>query len=167
MAAETVGYPYKPKLRNIVFACLLFGACSLVMFGQAITNRRGLILNGVFHFSVQGATAFYWTICAVSVAFVAFGFLRLTLGFKNGPPLMLTATQITVPQVGFSREPRTIDLTDIKRMNISTVYGQRFLNVYHSGGKLTIAQSLLPDPAAFDELCSSLARRVPVSASRG
>jgi len=80
------------------------------MLGEAITNRRGLILNGVFHFSVQGATAFYWTVCAVSGAFVAFGFLRLTVGFKKRPPLMLTATHIAVPQVGFSREPRTVDL---------------------------------------------------------
>jgi hypothetical protein len=66
-----------------------------------------------------------------------------------------------------SREPRTVNLTDIKRMTVSTVYGQRFLNVYHSGGKLTIGQSLLPDPAAFDQLCSTLARRAPASASRG
>jgi hypothetical protein len=80
---------------------------------------------------------------------------------------MLTATHITVPQVGFGSEPRTVDLTDIKRMTVSTVYGQRFLNVYHSGGKLTVAQSLLPDPAAFDELCSTLTRRAPASASRG
>jgi len=81
--------------------------------------------------------------------------------------LMLTATHIAVPPVGFSREPKTVNLTDIKRMTVSTVYGQRFLNVYHSGGKLTIAQSPLPDPAAFDELCSTLTRRSPASASRG
>lgn len=167
MAAEAVGYPYKPNLRNIVFACLFFGACTVALFSEAITNRRGLILDGIFHFSVQGATAFYWTLCAVTGAFVAFGFLRLAARFKNGPPLMLTATHITVPQVGFSRQPRTVDLTDIKRMTVSTVYGQRFLNVYHSGGKLTIAQSLLPDPAAFDELCSNLTRRAPATASRG
>jgi hypothetical protein len=166
MAAETVGYPYKQKLRNILFACLLFGAGSLLMFGEAITNRREMILNGIFHFSVQGATAFYWTVCAVCTTFVAFGLLRLTVGFKNGPPLMLTAAQIIVPPVGFSREPRTVELADIKRITVSTVYGQRFLNVYHSSGKLTIAQSLLPDPAAFDELCSNLTRRAPASASR-
>ena len=146
---------------------MFFGACTVALFGEAVTNRRGLILDGVFHFSAQGATAFYWTLCAVSGTFVAFGLIRLTVGFKNGPPLMLTATHITVPPVGFSREPKTVDLTDIKRMTVSTVYGQRFLNVHHSGGKLTIAQSLLPDPAAFDELCSTLTRRAPASASRG
>lgn len=167
MAAETVGYSYKPNLRNLIFACLFFGACSLGTCGEAITNDRGLILNGIFHFSVQGATAFYWTLCAVCGAFVAFGLLRLTVGFKNEQPLMLTATHIIVPPVEFSREPKAVDLTDIKRMTVSTVYGQRFLNVFHNGGKLTIAQSLLPDPAAFDQLCSSLARRAPASASRG
>jgi hypothetical protein len=167
MAAEAVGYPYKPKPRNLVFVCLFFGACSLATFGEAMTNRRGLILNGVFHFSVQGATAFYWTVCAVSGVFVAFGLLRLIVGFKNGPPLMLTDTHIAAPAVGFSKEPKTVNFTDIKRMTVSTVYGQRFLNVYHSGGTLTITQSLLPNPAAFDELCSTLARRAPASASRG
>jgi hypothetical protein len=57
-----------------------------------------------------------------------------------------------------------VNLADVKRMTVTTVYGQRFLTLYHSGGKVTISPSLLPNPATFKELCSALAQRVPTSA---
>lgn len=63
-----------------------------------------------------------------------------------------------------SRHPKSVNLADVKRMTVTTVYGQRFLTVYHTGGKVTISPSLLPNPAAFKELCSALAQRAPRSA---
>jgi hypothetical protein len=46
---------------------------------------------------------------------------------------------------------------------VQTLKWQRFLNIYHSNGKLTIQATSLPSKSAFEELCSALAERIPAA----
>jgi len=95
MTLATLSYPYKPKASSLVLACVFFGACALIMGGQAASNDEGLILNGVIHFSIYGATVFYWCVAGVSGAFVAIALLKLVAALRSSGQLILTPMDIT------------------------------------------------------------------------
>ena len=52
---------------------------------MALTNNRGLVLNGILHFSPTGATIFYAVCSAICFAVLAFTSLSLIrrIAFRN------------------------------------------------------------------------------------
>lgn len=129
---------------------------------EAIVNDRGLIINGLIHLESDGATIFYWCMAAVCAAFVAVGVLAFIVSLMSTHRVTLTTTEISAPKFGFSRTPTVIKLTDVQHVNLQVVQKQRFLNIYHPSGKLTINESYLPSQAVFEELYSALVNRTAV-----
>jgi hypothetical protein len=163
MQPETLTYRYKPKPLIIALASLFFVALAFFMSNEAITNDRGLILNHTIHFTVHEATILYWCIAGMSVALVFIGILAFVAGLLYSHRVTLTHKDIMAPKNGISRRLITVPLSDISRLNVQTLQWQRFLNIYHSTGKLTIQASSLPSKSAFEELCSALAERIPAA----
>ena len=74
-------YPYKARPGPMLVAMAFFGACAAEMAHAAVTNDRGLILDGIFSFSVRGATVFYWCVAAVSMVIVLVAIMALAMDF--------------------------------------------------------------------------------------
>ena len=157
---ETLEYSYKPKPWAMALASSFFAACTLGMVHAARANDRGLILNGIIEFSATGATTFYWWVAGVSALFVLAGMAGLAVSVLAAQRLRLTATEIAAPRSVFSREATVVPLADVEAIDVQTIQRQRLMNVRHARGKFSIAQSLLPDAAAFDALHHALEERV-------
>jgi hypothetical protein len=152
----SLNYPYKPSPLGMARACLFFGVCALVMAHAAMTNDRGLILDGIVNFSIHGATIFYWCVAAVSCLFVVVGIPAFFIGIFSSHRLVLTGTSVSAPRSGFSRSPTVVELSSITGVDIKVMQRQRMLNIHHKSGKLTIMQSWLPNEAAFNEVAGAL-----------
>ena len=153
---KSLDYPYKPNAWRMALAVLFFGACAVFMAHEAMTNDRGLILNGIIRFSTQGATVFYWCLAAVGGLFVCIGIPAFFVGIFSSHRLILSGSSISAPKYGFSREPTVVPLSSITGLGVQVVHRQRMLSIHHKAGKLTIMQSWLPSESAFNELLAAL-----------
>lgn len=163
--AEILEYPYKAKPWMMLAGIAFFGACAVGMAYTAVTNDRGLILNRIFTFSVEGATIFYWCIAVGAALFVVGALFALITGLTNPMVVRLTATEFSAPKHGFAKKLTVLPLRDIKEVSIQTVQKQRFMNIYFRNGKLSIAQSMLPSSDAFEKLHSGLVAKVKIQKS--
>lgn len=91
---------YRMGLRH--FFLLIVGAiATLGLFAQSAANKRGLIIDGIFHFSPHSASIFYGVgalLFGVLTFMAALGLLRSLL-----PPwrLKLTETEVVIPRTYF------------------------------------------------------------------
>lgn len=158
---ERLEYAYKARPGLMLGGILFFGACAVSMIHAAMTNDRGLMIRNLFlTFSPKGATIFYWCVAAVSAIFVLVAVAALISGLANPMSVYLTSTELSAPKHGFARKRLSIPLQSILSVDIQTVQKQRFMNVYHSEGKLSIAQSMMPGAVAFDELYRALLGKI-------
>jgi len=165
---DTLEYPYAAKPRSILLAIGFFVACAAVFVRAAATNDRGLIIEGLITLSTPRATIAYWCMAAVSMVFVAAGAAGL-MSNRRGPRVVrLTATELQAPKSAFARQPTVVRLDDVRGVALREIHRQRMLTVAHSGGSLTITQSMLPGRAEFDALSEALHSRLQRrDASRG
>jgi hypothetical protein len=156
MSDSPLEYPYKAKA-GLMLACIaFFGACAATMAHAALTNDRGLILNGILEFGPQGAAVCYWCVAGTSLLFVLMGVLGLISGFRNPGSIRLTATELSAPKNGFTRKVTRIPLREIVDVGVQEIQKQRFLTVLHRAGKLSVAQTMLPNSEAFEKLHEAL-----------
>lgn len=163
---KIIDHPYKPKAWAMALACLFFTVIAVLMVREAMTNDRGLVLNGILHFSEGGATIFYWCIAALSALFVAVGVAALSASLLGSHRLVLTNTGVSAPRFGFSRRPTVVPISSITGLDVQEIHRQRLLNIRHKAGKLTIIQSWLPNEAAFDGFVAALSASVQARAGR-
>jgi hypothetical protein len=149
-------YPYKAKPASMLAGIAFFGACAVVGVSLAVTNDRGLILNGIFRFSANGATIFYWCLAAASMLFVLVAILALTMNLTTPRFVRLTSSELSFPPYGFARQPVVIALSDITQVTIQTIQRHQFLNIHHRNGKSTLSKSMLPNSDAFEKLNAAL-----------
>jgi len=164
---DTLEYPFRANPRTTLLAIAFFGACGLWMARNAVTNDRGVIINGLITLETGGATTLYWCMAGVCALFVIAGAIGLS-GNRGRPRVVrLTPTHLVAPRNGFAREATTIPLTDIRDLGMQEIHRQRIMTIHHTGGNLSIVQSMLPGAAAFDELYGALAARLSdIHASR-
>lgn len=158
--SEIIEYPYKAKPWKMLFAILVCAAITVGVGHIAATNDRGLIINRIFTFSVEGATIFYWCLAVVLGLFTLGGVLAVIAGLRNPMTVRLSDDEISAPKNGFSKKPTIISLSDIKEIKIQDIYKQRIMLIVHRAGKLGIAESMLPDSKAFQKLYDGLAGKL-------
>jgi hypothetical protein len=156
---DEIEYPYRPKPGKMLRAGFFFGAGALLLAYEAATNDRGLILNGIIHFEMDGATTFYWCAAAVCAAFAAVGFMGILFGLFSNQSLILSDTELSAPKWLLSPDNTVVPLSSIVRLELKSVRTLHFLSVHHRGGKLTIQAANLPDEDAFATICARLADR--------
>lgn len=157
---DTLEYRYRPKPWAMLLATLFFAGMGAFMAEEAMTNERGLLLQRIIHFSPRGATVFYWSIAVICALFVLAGLAGLMAGLVSKRYLRLTPTEISAPRFGWSRSNTVVRLAEVTQIALQSVQKQRFLNIYHREGKLTISQSFLPNADAFENLHKAIQRRV-------
>ena len=154
--------PYKPKILVMLLASLFFAACSAGMAYAAVTNDRGLIINGIITLSESGATVFFWVIAAVSAVFVLGGTWGIIVGLTSDRRLTITENGLRAPKSGYSRQYVTIKFPAIVKVSMQAVNKQQFMTLHHSTGKLSIAQSMLPDKEAFEEVVRIITQKMKI-----
>jgi len=160
MGGEAREYEYRPGWTTIVFGGGFFALCAAVIGSKAAHNERGLIINRIIELGPDGATSFYWVLTALSAGFVVLATFLAYHRVTCHQRLVFGRAAMTVPASRWSREKKEIAYSDIVALSETTISGQRFLYVTHSGGKHTITASMLPSKAAFAEICEFLAAMV-------
>lgn len=149
-------YPYKPKPWVMLAVAMFFAAAGAFIAMEALTNERGLVIQRLIRLSSQGATVFYWCLAAACLVFTVAGVAGFASGILGRRTLRLTGSEISAPRFGWSRAETVVRLAEITAIGVQSIQNQRFLNVDHRGGRLSICASFLPSKAAFEELHNAL-----------
>jgi hypothetical protein len=149
---DEIRIPYSPNKVLFLLAVLFFGGCSALFAQLAVTNDKGLILNGIIRFSPQGAAVFYWVMFGLSTVFVGIGVAALISSFIAKREIIITSTSICSPKGGFAKTNTLVNFRDIIGFDIQTIQKTRLLNIYYANGKLTIPASMVPGKEHFETL---------------
>lgn len=154
---DEVKIPYKPKLLIILLSIVATAGLSVGMGFIARTNDQGLIINGIIELSVFGATLFYWFLAAGCAVLSVLSILAVIIGLNSSKEIVVSEHGIRAPKSGISKKIVTVNFKDISETKIQSVHKQHFLYIHHPGGRLTIAQSMLPDKQSFEKLTEIVA----------
>jgi hypothetical protein len=138
-----------------------FAACGAFYIHLVITNDRGLIINRIVELDAHGATVFYAVLGAVSLFIVMTAAAATIYGHLKKPLLVLAEDHLIVPHGFIRKRPKVIHFADIRRITYQSVNGQRFLTIWSSGGKVSIARSLLESEAVFEAVSTFIHDRTP------
>jgi hypothetical protein len=153
-------YPVRPKTSTMVLGGLFFLFCALVLFWQALTNKRGLVLEGLLHLSPGGARVFYGVLCGLSLAFVAISIVVLVIYSGRTAEVVLDDASITTPGPLWRPSAlRTVAFADVVELREQKVSGQHFLTLITAKQKVSIVKGHLPD-GAFEEISAFVRERV-------
>lgn len=151
-------YEYKPKLW-IMFLAGGFFALGIPIAIYAASENRGLNINGIITLSPYQASIFWAVIGTACAIFVLLAASQMVLSFTMKQRIALSSTALIVPKSRLSSAEKFIEYKDIRSLSVATIQSQTLLYIIHSGGKSTIAASMMPSRATFDDLCEALARK--------
>lgn len=157
---ETLKYAYKPKVTTMILGVIFFGVCSAVLYNEAATNDRGIIIDRIITLDAWQATIFFWGLCGASVVMTLGALLGIVKGMISTHNLVMDDLTIRFPKSGLSDVLVTIPYRDISDMTMVQMRSQRWLRIAYSGKKVNLNRSMLPNNAAFDRVCTVLAERV-------
>lgn len=154
-------YSYKPGWMPIIGGGLFFGACAAVLCNVAMTNEKGLVLNGIITLSLASATVFYWSLTLASLLFVLGAVAMAWLRINTSHEIKLTHDALVAPRSLWTSQYSSIPFSEIDELIEQNISGQRLLSIVpKSQKKLTIAGSHLPSKHDFEEFQRILAERV-------
>lgn len=157
---EEQRYLYHINIGKRWLAVGFFIICGLFLANVAQNTDRGLIIDGLIRLNIQQARLFYWGMTAVSVGIALYGVFGIIVAPQGPRYVRLTADSIVAPKSYASPADVKISYDRIAKLEMQEVNKQRFLVIFHAGGKLNIAQATMPSKARFEELCHALAARV-------
>jgi hypothetical protein len=151
-------YKYKVPWKGILLLIVFFGLCAIVggIAAQSNSGFKFIFIN----VSAYQATIFWWVVCGVSLVSVLMAVVTAIRSLKLEQRIAVTPSSIIVPKSRWSQEEQIIEYKDIKTLSTEDVFGQHLLNIFHIGGKYTIAGSMLPSRATFDELYNLLLEKI-------
>jgi hypothetical protein len=153
-------FDYRPKWIVIFMCAAFFGLCAAILWHAAVTNDRGIILNGLIEFSTVGATRLLWLLFACSLGFIVLAGCLVYHRLRYRQQLAFGPEALCVPRSRWSREVLEIPYKSMHSLSESIVGWQRFLYVHHAAGKYTINASMLPSKAAYADVAALLARKM-------
>ncbi len=135
-------FSYKTGWGTILGGSLFFGAGALFMAYLAISNDKGLNINGIFTIGPTGASVFYWIIAALGAGFVVACFMLAIIRIANPTVIELCQNELLLPTGRFHKQVTRIAYSDIQGISEVCVSGQTFLYVTASGIRYTVVASL-------------------------
>jgi hypothetical protein len=144
----------------MIFAMVFFSACAAMMWHEATTTRRGVVIEEVIHLDRGQARTFFGVLAAMSIGFVvlgAYSTIRLARGTLH---IDLDDDGITLPGRLLRPQPRRFAWRTITSVRTHNIYRQVLLSIAGAEGKGSIGKSTLPD-AEFDQIVALIAQRVP------
>lgn len=145
-------YAYKPRQIFIyVLGLLFFGAGGFVLFNEASTNRRGMIINHIITLDPASATLVLWCLFGAAILACVLAIFYVYRALTSAAVLTFSPDGLTLPGNAFSNHITTIPWNQIRNIREISVRKVRFLELFHAGGKITINEAMLPK-GAFDEV---------------
>jgi len=140
--------PYEPNLWVMVAVVITASVC-----------EYGAFL--IFTHDSSGPPAVRGLVACIA-AFIAFPLVAcgatLMVTSLVRRTLKLTTTEISAPSSGFALQNTVVQLRDIKRVSVRPTANRRYLDIYHSAGRLGIAESWLPSAEVFEEVLTVVGR---------
>ncbi len=149
-------YPYKAKWWIILLNLVMFGPAAGLFFKNAMTNDRGLILNGVIEFDVLGASIFYWCLFFCALAFVAIALLLLYQRLTTNEVLEIGESSILIPRHMFKKGIDRVLIENIENVESTTAGGQHFITLHTPTKKYVIKAAMLPRSKDFDLILATI-----------
>lgn len=153
-------FAYKPKTLTMILAGGFFALGAVVLAFRAASNDRGLILNGIINMDQGGATTFYYMLAGLGALMSVGGFIGFVHSLRGPKFVELDETGIAFPG-NLGQKPVRIAYDAIKRLEQGGAYRQRWLYIFHTGGRHAIMSSMLANAGQLDEIEALLARRIP------
>lgn len=163
---DEMEFDYKPKLAVVFLSTFMFGAAAMFFVYLATSNQQGLIIEKFIELSVNGATAFYWVLAALSFVMVIMVFYSLINSFRHKRSVLVTRESISAPKSGISRKIINVRFRDIENMRVEKVHKTQILTIKHTQGKLSIPNSMIPGLNEFENLLTLITQRYQESQSK-
>jgi hypothetical protein len=151
--------PYTPGWTFIIGSGLFFAVCGASLAEEASTNDRGLVLEGIFHFSPQGATVSYWVLAGFSALFVLTTILLAGVRITISPFLEITSDAVIIPHGFLLRKTSRVQYSTIAALSEIVVKRHKLLRIRTPTGKFAINSSLLPSRNLYTEIKQFLIER--------
>lgn len=152
-------FEYKPKVWLFLCIIVLFSGMAWFFVHEAWTNDRALTINHMITLSTFSATVLFWFFACFMVLLSIGSALVLIAGLKSSNEIVLNDTHITAPKRGVSAKTISLSFDEIIDVQIQVMQKQKFLNIFHPGGKLTIVRSMMPTKEDFDRLTKLIVER--------
>lgn len=151
-------FNYSIRPGKMALPALLFIAAAVVLFREAITNDRGLIINGVIKLNEGQATLFFYILAGLSCLFV----IAAIIAAINGA---LVKEKLTVYSDGFAfpvrKETLRLYFRNITSLRVLDIYRTRFIEfVTSENKKYALPDTKLGTKAEFDEVYGLLSAGV-------
>jgi uncharacterized membrane protein YdbT with pleckstrin-like domain len=156
---DTIKFPYKPKMRKHILGASFFALCSFALTMKALQNDEGLIINGMFELSIDGASIFFWVLASFSVLFVLLGIVIIISIIQKPKEITITDNEIFVPKSLISSKIFHIKFDNIQEIKMQDVFNERILIIIHSEGKAAIPRSVFGSNERFEALESLILER--------
>ncbi|HEY4249542.1 MAG TPA: hypothetical protein VGM64_22150 [Lacunisphaera sp.] len=150
--------PYNARWHTIAFGAFLFGCCAAMMAHTAVSNDRGVVIDGLLTLGVAGATRFYWVMSAIGAVFVLVALaVRRIVTFQE---LEFGVDSLVLPHGLFQMHRSVIRYHDIKQLSEMKISSQMFLYLHTHSRKFSIAAALLPEKKDYLEIKDFLRAKI-------
>ena len=97
-----------------------------------------------------------WCMAVLAAYPLAVAFMSLAVRCLVPRTLKLTAIEISAPRTGYSLQSTVVPLREIRKVTVRSTADGRYMNIYHSAGRLGIAESWLPNSEAFERVLAAV-----------
>lgn len=156
---EDLDFTYRVSFWKTLLAALFFFACGGVLVKMALENDSAIRLFHLITLSPGQATVFLWGIAIATIGMAMFGLVVLVQEGGKTYRVSLTASTITAPFGGLRKHLATVPLSEIESVQKTSTYGQHFLYVKTSRGRLTLSRGEV-GAAMFDRFHEALVRKL-------
>lgn len=144
----------------MVLCALFFAVCAIVLFWFALTNDRGLVINGLIHMGPNSARVFLGVLCAASVGSVVAAFAAILAYQGKTHEVVVDDTSLSTPgPIWRLSATRTVQFADVTMVREQHINGQHFITLVTPARKVWVGKSMLAD-GAFDEIVALVRDRV-------
>ena len=155
-------YRYRSGYLMMSLITLMFGGAAFVLYNKAITNDRGLIINGFIKLNDGQADIFYYVLTGFSVAFAIAGIVIPLLEMSGKVPRVLTVYDdgMSFPLRKEMCEFKWYEITNMTETNIQGTIIIELTPV--TGRKYSINNRMFKSKKEFEEVYNILKEKIKI-----
>lgn len=138
--------PYGPKAWKMATVAIFISASELVIV-LVVTHDQSA------SFAIRSVL---WCIVIFGAYPLAAALATLVVTCAVHRTLKLTTFEISAPRAGYSLQNTTVPLREIKKVTVRLTPDGRYVDIYHSTGRLGVAESWLPNSEAFEKVLGAV-----------
>lgn len=149
-------FPYRSRWTTLAFAGGFFGLCGGFFMYRALTDDRGVVINGLITLAPHAARLVYWGLAIGSFAFVAASIFLAIARLSTSHRIAISSDAILFPAGRWTSRECAVPFAGITEVKHIETHGQEFLYIYAGGLRYTIAKGMLPSNRDFEVITAIL-----------